>query len=342
MKYSTVKEYETIKSYFPDALAITHPEYSTFVQKNVQTYAGDCEYFEVTEIQKKLCDISNLDVSNDIRVTLCGIDNNFFKYPFVTDDTSYGFNKLIFSNNQFFSEEMFAYKGMFAVVPEKMIERKDFNKFQLFGKPVRIINTYTNLFDNNSPLKIFLPITTFRNELKSDYTLMKSSLYVNINSGSGFSNEKMGKSFTKNNLIIKTNNIIDEANSAFSLFISLYAIASISICVLCLVTIKNRYNEIGIKMAIGARKIDIILELIVENLGVILISSLVASIFSIFTCTVVQSIISIRNSIYVVMINFPLSIFCLCMFLLFSIISIIVPSFMGANSNIEKILKEER
>ena len=341
LKYSDVKKYETISSYFPDTLLIDNSSMITSVDFSLEEYYKNSNYFKVFNISKEFSEVTNLVLPENQEIDFYGIDNNFFDVGILPSASKYKFEKIDFSSEIKYSEEMFRFYGMFAVIPESLLEVNDIHELKICDRPVNIIGTYSSLFEDDG-IKIFLPNTTFLNIFESFYNSIGVTLYVDKTTCGELNTFTLSYTLDKNDILLLTNAYIDLANNSFSLYLALYFVASISICILCVATIKNRYNEIGIKLAIGARKTDIVLEFMTENLMVIFISSLFAFFTSIAACLVFESIETIKTSINCIMIFFPVSIFCLCIYLISSFVFVLIPSLIGVNSNIEKILKEER
>ncbi|MCQ2799220.1 MAG: hypothetical protein MJ228_00440 [Bacilli bacterium] len=341
LKYSEVQVYETISSYFPDNLLIDSSTRYLDKESSINSKYRNCTYFEVLQFSQTIKNPTNLDVDEDARITILGVDNNFFNCPILPDNNKYGFNKLYFSGDVSYSEEAFRDKGMFAVIPEGLIKNDEFENFKICGKSTKIIGTYTTAFES-SEMIIILPITTLLDTFSLYLQTISAYLYIDRSSTTEISNYALLFSLNKDRIISDTNAFIKNANDTLSLFIALCFIASVSICILCVFSIKNRYHEIGIKLAIGASKIDILLELMVENMIVILTSSLGAFLLSIFCSVVIESLQTIRIGVYSINIYMPIIVFCLSVYIISSFIFVFITSLIGVNSNIEGMLKEER
>lgn len=339
--YSDVKKYETISSLFPDNLLIDDSCNYSMKKNLIETYYQGCSYFEVINLTKRAKEFTNLDCEEELKITFMGVDNNFFKCPIIRDGSICNFNRLIFSGDLSYTEEMFKQKGMFVVLPEKLIDDKETNLLKICGRNANVIGTYKTTFENNEVMILF-PITTFLDAFSSCAESMMVSLYVDRETYKNPSNYALSRTINKDSLIFATNAMIKTANNTLPTFISLCFIASVSICVLCVFAIKNRYNEIGIKLALGARKIDVLLELVTENMAVVLISSLVAFVLSLVCSTTFESIKTISTGINSIAIHFPVLLFCLSAYLLSSLVFVFIPSLIGVNLNIEGMLKEER
>ena len=340
-KYSEVKEAETISSYFPDNLLIDNT--IRYVDKTFRvenSYRG-CSYFEVIEYSPRQGNPTNLDIDEKTKLSFLGVDNNFFNCQIIPDNNRYKFNKLAFPGDVSYQEDAFKNKGMFAVIPDGLIRKEEVENFKICGKDVKVIGTYSTMLENKNVM-IILPNTTFLDMFSSYTNLMKVSLYVDRASGGGLTGYALSNTINKDDIIFATNATIRVANETLPLYIVLCFIASVSICILCVFAIKNRYNEIGIKLAIGASKVDVLLELVIENMVVILMSSLGAFALSILTSVTMQSIQTIKTGIYAINIHMPVIAFCLTAFLISSFFFVFLTSLIGVNSNIEGMLKEER
>lgn len=339
-RYMDVKKYETTSSYFPDNLVIDEKTSKSEVNRHLNTDLEGYDYFYNYECIISASKATNLDLEEDFEIIFYGVDNNFFNCPIVLDDTDYGFNYLFFSNENVYTEEIFQYKGLYAFIPEDFVSSESLTNFEIFGKKTEIVGTFKTLFESNK-VYIFLPITTMVSIFENTFAPFYANLYFDISEG-GLPQYFSQNIFGKNNVNSIVNKYIEIANESLSTFMALILVANAAVSILCIVTIKNRYNEIGIKLAIGARKSDIVLELLIENIFVIFVSVLPAFIISNFLTLIFEALNTLKYGFSYFAINWTSCTLTACVFILTSTLSVLIPSIIGVNTNIEKILKEER
>ena len=281
----------------------------------------------------------NISLADDLDITFYGIDNNFINCPIIKESTDFGFNFFDFDSS-YFDDEMFENKGMYVIIPENFIDSDSIERLEILDKKTKVIGTYKTLFKTDKTC-IFLPITTMNDIFNRYYGVFKVNIYFDI-SENGLPEYFNNDLLEKNSVNTIVNKYVEIANDSISTYISLILVATAAISILCIVTIKNRYNEIGIKLAIGAKKSDIVLEFLTENLALVIFSSLLSFGLSIFITLILESLNTLILGFSCIAINWSTCVFTLGIFIMSALISVFIPSLIAVNANIEKTLKEER
>jgi ABC-type antimicrobial peptide transport system permease subunit len=188
-------------------------------------------------------------------------------------------------------------------------------------------------------IQIFIPYTTFMNYFS--FPVVKSVIYTKNYNFPLFSNDENFVSYYK---IVDQVNASAELNdqTSFVSIIGLFAISSIATIILQILLIRGRYNEIGIRRAIGASRDSIAYFFTKESLLVLFLGvSLGLTVFLI----IYSSICLILSSVFytcLIVFNISATLIAATSYLLISFISVLIPSIIGTNINISTILVEEK
>ncbi|MGN0903427.1 MAG: ABC transporter permease, partial [Succinivibrio sp.] len=167
------------------------------------------------------------------------------------------------------------------------------------GKPLNIVGVLTDkevAFRPSDNLYVYVPYTTLMNRIvKQNYI---SSIIVRTKDG--FSPAVAEASITsllktrhgrKDFFMMSSDTImksISETTGTFTVLISAIAVISlivggIGVMNIMLVSVTERTREIGIRMAVGARRSDIMTQFLIESVTVCIIGGLLGVLFSILT-----------------------------------------------------------
>lgn len=328
---------------FPNDLTIERiynfDNLSSHLAKNYDGY-DHSELFSISSNQSSI--ISNAKLEEKAEITLFGIDNNFLNLKIIKDiNLFYSFDKFsVIGENNFSNLEFKQCSCVCYLSKEYFNSLKDNNNIEISGL-IFNIKGYID-FEHNETLSnvfpVFMPNSTFLNLFSNKTALIKTEIYSKINP---YTIDSLN-TLKKETIVTVFNTKYNNGNQSLIYLMILSLISEISLCIVCIFSIKNRTNEIGIKLAIGARKSDIVFEICVEMLLISLIGSILGGICSCFLCLIYESLLTCFTSIYYLTLNLSFLMFSISIFSIGSIIFSFTASILSVNSNIESMLKEER
>lgn len=346
--FSTVANIDITKEsayidFFPDNLAISSNVKYSELNDIIDTYYSNCEHFEVykTIVNNGSTNIFSDNADEKFLLEIYGIDNNFLKTGIDKDDDK----KLKFSafstNEKYFSNDDIQY-GAMIFYSNKNVGNMFESGLNLNGFNLKFYGLIESKFkDSNSLLKIFIPLGSFYDifiQNESDLKQITVDIYSNVTHLKDGNDDLL----TKKKLVSTYNAKITDNNNEIVFLLFLLIFSSISVVILVSFSIRNRHNEIGIKLAVGAKKIDVALEFTGETFKVSLVGILLGFICGIYLDLLISLIYSILYKINVFSFNIYFSIFGSCITLLTFTICSLLCCLLVVRNNIESILKEER
>ena len=326
---------------YPDSLCVRHNVLYKNLDQVIEKYYQTTDHYEVLKLStySNKTNITKESTEKVFPINIFGIDDNFLNIGLEYDeDKKLNFNSFTLSGNMLDDQDLIFGATIF-YTNQKGIGLID-SELVLFGTPFSFGGMLTSKISEDKNLNIYLPITAFKEVVVKNVDYI-DSITVDIYS-LGLGNSSVKDVFTKNTVISIFNEQQTQQNQNM-LFVSfLLVISLVSISILVSSTIKNRHNEIGIKLAVGARKIDVSMEITKEMTAITILGTALGFGFGIYVSLIIGSISSIINGVLMIYINFPLAIFAACCFILSAIVCSLLCCLFGVNNNIESILKEER
>ena len=230
----------------------------------------------------------------DATATVIGVSGEYFRV--------YGME---IEKGRMFSEDEASLSPQFGVIDyntkNTFFKNEDPIGKRLFvqGKPITVIGLLVDkevAFRHSDNLYIYVPYSTMMNRIvKQNYI---SSIIVRT--ADGFSPAVAEASIAsllksrhgrKDFFMMSSDTImksINQATGTFTLLISAIAVISlvvggIGVMNIMLVSVTERTREIGIRMAVGARRSDIMTQFLIESVTVCLIGGMLGVVFSMFT-----------------------------------------------------------
>lgn len=313
--------------------------YQSFMEVNFP----DFEYKKYLMSSKKIT--TNISYEN-LEINVLGCDIDFEKFPLPSCySNSINFAKL--KSGSSFNNSDIINRSNAIILYESHLKKIGFNngdyilidgiKFYIKG----VLEDNPDVIRNISKdvIQIFIPFTTF--ESIFNFINVKTVIYTNNYNITSLDEDKNFISYYKINQLIKFNE-----NRLFSstlpLLIISFVISFISFLILQIVLIKERYNEIGIRRAVGASREEIIYSFTLESLLSTLLGIILGFISYLIVFTFIQlSLTMIYKSNFFVD-NLNIIFIFILLYAFVSFFSILIPTLIGTKINISSILVEEK
>ena len=327
---------------FPNSLSIRH----TVLYKNLNTVLDEnydsLNHFEVFKFST-YSNKTNIKIKKSesvFPVTIFGIDESFLDLALYYDvDKDMGFDAVQFNGYRLTNEDL-KYCAAICYVNENgsnLINKE----IELCGESFYVNGLVSSKVSKSKELKFYIPITTF-NETVMKKVENVDSITVDIYSDQYAPEKQQQNLLTKADVVNKFNAKLDEKNQGPMFFTFLLVLSLFSISILVSFVIKNRHNEIGIKLAVGARKTDLAAEITTEMTIVSTFGVLCGALFGAYISLLIGFVQTIKNNAFMFYLNVPLMVFEISVFIIGVIICSLICCLFGVNNNIESILKEER
>ncbi|MDC8786811.1 MacB family efflux pump subunit [Roseateles koreensis] len=221
----------------------------------------------------------NVDVSSSVS----GVGEQYFRV-----------NGYTLASGQAFGAQAVLQRAQEAVIDENTRKRLFPNGETALGEviligtvPVRIVGVTakkTRAFGNDDSLNIWIPYTTAMNRINGQDYLQTISVRVNDSVPSSVAEQAVRKLLTQRHgkedfFLMNTDSIrqtVEQTTATITLLISSIALISllvggIGVMNIMLVSVTERTQEIGVRMAVGARQNDILRQFLIEAILVCLI-----------------------------------------------------------------------
>ncbi len=254
--------------------------------------------------------------------------------------------------------------GRYVAIVDKNLAKAVYKRENIVGKKLRltlgnfvrefeiigVIESQKAMLDSisggNIPELVYVPYTTLgtNNQLdKVDQIAIKCSKGIDTSTAASIIENKMNNQKTNNEYAVENvNGYISQVKNIISIIsVLLSAIAGISLLVAglgvmnrMLSSVVERRNEIGIWIALGAKKRDIFLIMLSESCFLCLIGGLCGGIIGLSVVGIIQIIISGR-----LLLNFSILVFPIAFSMLIGIVFGLIPSKQASNLSPVELLK---
>lgn len=345
--FSTITSMKSVKqdSYadlFPNDLFIFHDVMYDDLNTIIETDYDSIDHYETyrTGIYSIKTNIALANRNESFLIEVIGIDNNFINVGIEYDSkqtmhfNAFSFNGIAFSNDDFQYNPSFCYVND---VGKNFINEN----IVVNSVPFRVSGVLTNKISDDEMLKIYFPKRAIEDVIVNNVDSL-NSISVDVYSNAIKENINSSKMLDKND-VIKIYNIEARGNGQGTLFfIALMVLSILSITILVSSVIRTRHNEIGIKMAVGAKKSDVLFEITKEIMLIVSFGVLAGCLAGVYLSLLIGIHYSIMNGLFMIFIDLPMLFFAASTLILISGICCMACCLFGVNKNIESVLKEER
>lgn len=318
-------------------------KYKDFMKKNFY----NLEYKTFYEHANTENFFTNINSSDKLEIELIGCVPDFEKYPipsafkrtimesFLIEGESFTKADMIQENNAIIMYYSQLRKINFTSSSKISINNR---KYVLKGVLADTSDIKSNI--NENKIQIFMPYTTMSNIIEGEMSVNN----VIKTEGRNFPWLAESNAFVTYSKIKPLfeqaywYNLLSKAETIFGIF----CVSFIATIILQVFIIKNRYNEIGIRRAVGASKDSIIFMFTSKSILVLIVGMLtgIASFLIIHTAKAIVATNFYHSSMFII--DWKASIISLSAYFAICYLSVFIPSFIGSNVNISNVLVEER
>lgn len=351
-------------AFFPDNITIfdnMDGEYSEGKIEGLYPNAKYVSYVYATDLE---LDIPSL---KGYTYKIFGVDKNFINVPIISstkDEKCFAMSSIVAGDNitdldddrcnqvALMYAKQYNYFDMEASQGQININNYPFYIKGLLQSNVGIEDT-DEITKDSTCFYFFIPRSTFLNMLPDDPAgpRYKKLFYVDTTGYKTINDDTILESYG-----IRSENIFSvaiheaEINKSRKYFDNLFlwmsiiltAISSISLIIVGLINVKNRYAEIGIRRAVGASKDDVCFKFFRENFVLMTLSTIIGFLMGLFAVFLIYEYITLSSNFLTFHFEWYFSLMFFCIYLLITSIVYIIPSLAAANINISVILKEEK
>ena len=324
--------------------------FSVYNLLNIDNYKGFMEQnfndFEYKTYYKSPDNVKTNILLDGLKIEVLGCEKNFSEYPLpscYSDSINFsklksgkGFSDYDIINN---SNAMLMYNSHLEKIGYNDGDYILINGIRFYLKGILEDNSDVIRHKEDNIIQIFIPYTTFASIFESINikTVIKTDdfIFKYLNDDVNFlSLSKVNQKINRNkNYLLST---------TLPLLIILIVISFISIIILQTILIKGRYNEIGIRRAVGASRQEIVYLFTKETLLSTILGVLIGIVMYFIAFTFIQLSLSSLYRANLFAYNFNVVGAFWLLYVLISFVSILIPTFLGTNINISTILVEER
>lgn len=324
--------------------------YSVYNLLNIDNYEEFMEHnffdFEYKKYYKSSDKVTTNIIFDNLKIEVLGCESDFEKYPLPSCySDSINFSKL--KSGSSFSDFDIINNSNAIIMYETHLKKIGFNngdyilingiRFYVKG----ILEDNADVVRNKSQniVQIFIPYTTFASVFKN--INVKTVIQTNEYNFEYLNNDINFLSMYKVNQKINTNKEY-LISTSLPLLLVLFIISFISIIIVQIILIKEKYNEIGIRRAVGASREEIIYSFTKDTLLSTIFGMIIGIIMYFIVFTFFQLFLTLLYKANFFVYNLNIIFIFLFIYAFISFFSILIPTFIGTNINISSILVEEK
>lgn len=309
------------------------------------------EYFTDLKYKEYYCNantslISTNIVSDNLEIEIMGCVANFETFPIpsaysntivatsLMEGDSFSEIDLIKNNNT-----IIMYYSHLKKINYKQGDLININGKNFILKGVLQDNSDVKRNYNKDVIQIFIPYTTFLNIFK--FPIIKTVVKTDNYTFPSLMKDNNFISYEKVKSIINNNYNYNKQASLITI-VSTFAISFIATIIVQYLLIRGRYNEIGIRRAVGASRDSIVFMFTTNSLKVLSVGILLGLIIFFISYSTICLVLSNIYYSSMFILNISKTIGSVLLYLSICFISILIPSAIGSNINISNILVEEK
>lgn len=309
------------------------------------------EYFTDLKYKEYYCNantslISTNIVSDNLEIEIMGCVANFETFPIpsaysntivatsLMEGDSFSEIDLIKNNNT-----IIMYYSHLKKINYKQGDLININGKNFILKGVLQDNSDVKRNYNKDVIQIFIPYTTFLNIFK--FPIIKTVVKTDNYTFPSLMKDNNFISYEKVESIINNNYNYNKQASLITI-VSTFAISFIATIIVQYLLIRGRYNEIGIRRAVGASRDSIVFMFTTNSLKVLSVGILLGLIIFFISYSTICLVLSNIYYSSMFILNISKTIGSVLLYLSICFISILIPSVIGSNINISNILVEEK
>ena len=302
--------------------------------------------FEYKKYYKSSDKVNTNIILDGLKIEVLGCESNFEKYPLPSCySDSINFSKLEVGSS--FSDFDIINNSNTIIMYETHLKKIGFSsgdyilingiRFYIKG----ILEDNADVIRNRSQniIQIFIPYTTFTSIFKN--INVKTVIQTNDYNFKYLNDDINFISTYKVNQRISTNKEY-LISTSLPLLAVLFIISFVSIIIVQIILIKDRYNEIGIKRAVGASREEIIYSFTKDTLISTIFGMVMGIIMYFVVFTFFQLFLTMLYKSNFLIYNLNMIFVFVFIYAFISFLSILIPTFIGTNINISSILVEEK
>ncbi len=324
--------------------------YSAYNLLNIDNYENFMNQnfpgFEYKKYYKTSDKVTTNIVFDNLKIEVLGCVNNFEEYPLPSCySDSINFSKLkvgcSFDNIDIInhSNAIIMYESHLKKIGFKENDYILINGVKFYIKGILEDNADIIRNKEENIIQFFIPYTTFASIFK--YINVKIVIRTDNYNFNYLNDDVNFVSLYKINKKIGINKQY-LINTSLPILIVMFIISFVSITIIQIVLIKERYNEIGIRRAVGASREEIVFLFTKETLTSTFFGMVIGiiSFFIVFSFFQLLLTTIYKSNFFVY--NFNTMFSYLLVYVLVSFFSILIPTIIGTNINISSILVEEK
>ncbi len=324
--------------------------YSVYNLLNIDNYEEFMKQnfldFEYKKYYKSSDKITTNILSENLKTEVLGCESNFEKYPLPSCySDSINFSKLKLGNS--FNDLDILNNSNAIIMYEAHLKKIGFdsgdyiliNGIRFYIKGILEDNADVIRNQSQNIIQVFIPYTTFKSIFKN--INVKTVIQTNDYNFEYLNDDVNFISRYKVNQIISTNKEYLMSTS-LPLLVVLFIISFVSTIIVQIIIIKDRYNEIGIRRAVGASREEIIYSFTKDTFLSTIFGMIIGIIMYFIVLTFFQLVLTMLYKSSFFIYNLNMVFIFVFTYAFISFFSILIPTFMGTNINISSILVEEK
>lgn len=284
----------------------------------------------------------------NLNVKVIGCQKNFETFPLPSAYSSTIVSSKLLEGESFDDLDIISQSNAMVMYSSqlKKIGYKPNDKIRMMGhdfvlKGVLEDNSDIKRNINEDIIQIFIPYTTYLSLFDSPYPNVETVIYTsNYTFDELDDNQNFISYYKVQDILQHTEDYIIQ--SSYITIGTTFVISCICTAIVQIILIKGRYNEIGIRRAIGASRDSIVFLFTKKSLYTILIGALMGFLTFLVVLFNVELILSHIYFTNFIMFNSNTTFLVLIIYIFLSYLSVLLPSILGTRINISTILVEER